>query len=96
MRNPGKLQNAVSHHRFRRWLRARAVPARVPVSSKEGREWEMEVVALERVLREVAESLQSSTKTLDASIREIDAALADIAEQKKQSEVLRRELGIGR
>ena len=101
MLNPGRLQNAVALRRFRPWFRvSRAVPARVPVESRADREQEAreqeEIAAMFRVLQEIVECLQRATSALDGSIRRMDEALADIAEQKKQTEVLRREMGIGR
>ena len=89
MRNPGKLQSIVSQSRLRR-------RARVNVPSRESRDWEREVAAMERVLRGIAEDLQRTAQSLDGNLRRMDAIFADIAEEKRQAAVLRRELGIGR
>jgi prefoldin subunit 5 len=58
-------------------------------------EWEREVTAMERVCQEIAETLQNTIRTLDESIRETDAALAEIAKEKKLTHALLREMGIG-
>ena len=97
MRNPGKLQSAFAHHRLRPWFRrARAVAARVPVESKQDAEWEKEVAAMERVCGDIAEALQNTIRNLDHSIRRMDVALAAIAEEKRLTQKLFREMGIGR
>lgn len=97
MRNPGKLQSGVAHHRFRPvFRRARAVPARVPVVSERDSEWDKEVAAMERVCREIAESLQNTIRTLDDILKRTDLALAGIAEDKRLTQELLREMGFGR
>jgi hypothetical protein len=90
MRNPGKLQSVFAHHRLLPMLRLRR--ARAP---KQDTEWVKEVAAMERVCQEIAETLQNTIRTLDESIRETDAALAEIAKEKKLTQTLLREMGVG-